>query len=155
MIRLGLSIALLCFCWVAPNAFGSSFTSDTSPAGRWLTADHSAVIQIAPCGEGLCGQIVGIELAHPGDPMPRDWLGQPQCGLTIIQATPVTDASGGTIWKGTVLDPRNGVFHPARLALDTFRRLVLRGYMFLPIFGRSTTWTQYTGQTLPNCHLPG
>ncbi len=120
-----------------------------------MTADHSAVIQIAPCNSGLCGEIVGIHLKHRGDPMPQDWQGQPQCGMTIIQTSPVTDATGNTVWKGYVLDPRNGAFHPALLALDEFRRLVLRGYMFMPIFGRSTVWTAYRGSTLPNCHIPG
>jgi uncharacterized protein (DUF2147 family) len=143
------------FGLITSNAFATAFASSTPPTGRWITADHSAVIQISPCGQGLCGQIVGIALAHPGDPMPQDWMGQPQCGLTIIQTAPVTDASGVTTWNGVVLDPRNGDRHPAQLALDALKRLVLRGYAFLPIFGRSTTWTQYSGRTLPNCRLPG
>lgn len=129
--------------------------SGSVPTGLWLTADHSAVIQISPCKTGLCGEIVGIHLKHPGDPMPQDWQGQPQCGLTIIETSRATDATGNTIWKGYVLDPRNGVFHPALLALDAFRRLVLRGYLLMPFLGRSQTWTAYTGPTLPNCHIPG
>jgi uncharacterized protein (DUF2147 family) len=152
LTRLGLLFALLGFCASTP-ALAS--TSTDTPAGRWLTADQSAVIQIAACGTGLCGQIVGIHLAHPGDPMPQDWQGQPQCGLTIVQTTSVTVSSGRDVWQGVVLDPRNGVSHPALLFFDSFRNLVLRGYAFLPVFGRSTTWTKYTGRTLPDCQLPG
>ena len=40
-----------------------------------MTADHTTVIQIAPCDAGLCGEIVGIHLKHRGDPMPQDWQG--------------------------------------------------------------------------------
>ncbi len=127
----------------------------SNPTGLWLTADHSAVIQIAACKTGLCGEIVGIHLKHPGDPMPADWQGEPQCGLKIIQTSPMINATGQTVWKGYVLDPRNGVFHPALLALDAFRRLVLHGYLLLPFLGRSQVWTAYTGPTLPNCHIPG
>ena len=101
----------------------------------------------------MCGHIVGIALDHPGDPMPMDWLGQPQCGLTIIQTSRMTDASGTTIWKGVVLDPRNGEVHPAQIAFDAFRNMLLRGYAFLPIFGETQTWKPYPGTTLPNCHL--
>jgi uncharacterized protein (DUF2147 family) len=155
LFRGGLPIAALCSALIASTAFASTFSPDAPPTGRWLTADQSAVIQIAPCGNGLCGQIVGIRLAHPGDAMPQDWQGQPQCGLTIIQTTSVTPGNGNTVWNGVVLDPRNGVSHPALLAFDAFRRLILRGYAFLPVFGRSTTWTKYTGQTTPNCRLPG
>jgi uncharacterized protein (DUF2147 family) len=140
---------------VAMTGNAKADVSGSKPTGLWLTADHSAVIQITPCKTGLCGEIVGIHLKHPGDPMPEDWQGQPQCGLTIIQTSPVTDATGQTEWKGNVLDPRNGVFHPALLVLDAFRRLVLHGYLLLPFLGRSQVWTAYTGPTLPNCHIPG
>ena len=57
----------------------------------------------------------------------------------------MTSSTANTVWKGYVLDPRNGAFHPALLALDAFRRLILRGYVFVPLFGRSTVWTTYTG----------
>lgn len=153
--RLALSLVGLFSALLALTGNAGANISSSAPTGLWLTADHSAVIQIAPCKAGLCGEIVGIHLKHPGDAMPEDWQGQPQCGLRIIQTSPVTNAAGKTIWKGYVLDPRNGAFHPALLALDAFRRLVLRGYMLLPIFGRSQVWTAYTGPTLPGCHIPG
>ncbi len=147
----------MCLGLIATNGNAEANITSPAPTGLWLTADHSAVIQIAPCKTGLCGEIVGIHLKHPGDPMPDDWQGQPQCGMTIIQTSPVKTQAGNTVWKGYVLDPRNGVFHPALLALDAFRRLVLRGYLLIPILGRSQVWTAYTGPapTLPGCHIPG
>jgi uncharacterized protein (DUF2147 family) len=150
-------LSLVVFCLGLMASLGNARANITGPAptGLWLTADHSAVIQITPCKSGLCGEIVGIHLKHPGDPMPEDWQGQPQCGLTIIETSPVTNAAGNTVWKGYVLDPRNGVFHPALLALDAFRRLVLHGYLLLPVLGRSQVWTAYTGPMLPGCRIPG
>jgi uncharacterized protein (DUF2147 family) len=124
-----------------------------SPAGRWMTANHQAVIQIAPCGRDLCGQIVGIALAHPGDKMPTDWRGQPQCGLTIIQTAPGTGDDGTPVWTGSVLDPRDGTVYNANIRLDADRHLVLHGYLGLPIFGQTQTWTPYAGRTLANCRL--
>ncbi len=124
-----------------------------TPAGRWLTANQQAVIQIAPCGTDLCGQIVGIALAHPGDKMPLDWQGQPQCGLTMMETTPAMDGSGNPVWQGSVLDPRNGNVYHAVIHLDPQRQLHLHGYIGLPIFGQTQTWTRYSGRTLPGCHL--
>jgi uncharacterized protein (DUF2147 family) len=147
-----LSVIVLLLC-LALAGTAKADISGAVPTGLWMTADHTAVIQIAPCKTGLCGEIVGIHLKHPGDPMPQDWQGQPQCGLTIIQTTAVTSSGGNTVYKGYVLDPRDGAFHPALLALDAFRRLILRGYMFLPFLGRSTTWTAYTGPTLPHSRV--
>jgi uncharacterized protein (DUF2147 family) len=150
--RLGLAIALLLFSLVPlfslfpTAAFGAAAT----PVGDWLTAGGGAVIHIAPCGA-----ISGMRFDHPGDPMPLDWQGNPQCGLTIVQTTSETTGSNGIVWQGVVLDPRNGVSHPALLSFDTSGNLVLRGYLLIPLLGESTTWTAYKGgKILPKCHLP-
>jgi uncharacterized protein (DUF2147 family) len=124
-----------------------------TPTGRWITAQHDAVVQIAPCGQDLCGQIVGLAPANPAAGMPKDWRGQPQCGLMIIQTAPVADASGNLVWQGSVLDPRNGHVYRARLSMDADRHLELHGYVGLPIFGQTQTWTPYSGRTLADCHL--
>lgn len=159
--RLGvwLGLARLClllaaFCLGAVGAAKAEVPA-SAPVGKWLTADHSAIIRIEPCKAGLCGRIVGIHLKHAGDPMPLDWRGRPQCGLTMIEARPETSDSGKTIWKGFVLDPRNGHVHPALLTPNPPGQLILRGYMLIPLLGRSQVWTAYDGPTLPDCHLPG
>ena len=124
-----------------------------APIGRWITANGQAVVQIAPCGPDLCGQIVGIALDHPGDAMPTNWRGQPQCGETIINTAPSTDANGNTVWKGSVLDPRNGNVYQANIKLDAANHLELHGYLVLPLLGQTQTWTPYAGRTLADCHL--
>jgi uncharacterized protein (DUF2147 family) len=132
----------------------SGVADQAAPTGRWITANGQAVVQIFPCGSGnLCGDIVGIALAHPGDKMPTDWQGQPQCGLTIIQTAPATAPDGSPIWQGSVLDPRNGNVYHAEIKLDSDRHLLLHGYLGLPIFGQTQTWLPYSGRTLSNCHL--
>jgi uncharacterized protein (DUF2147 family) len=126
---------------------------NTAPAGRWMTPHHDAVIQIAPCGPDLCGQIVGIELG-PNDPIPRDWAGQTQCHLTIIRTAPHTDGLGQIYWTGAIIDPRDGSIYNAIMTLDPQGRLQLRGYIGLPIFGRTQTWTPYAGPMVADCRLP-
>ncbi len=150
MLRLWLFVLLLCGGLTTAQAAPSP---DQTPEGRWITANHQAVVQIAPCGPNLCGQIVGIALAHPNDPMPKDWQGAPQCGMTILETAPQTDASGTTSWVGAVLDPRDGSVYHATLIVDAFRHLLLHGYIGLPIFGQTQTWTPYSGRTLANCKL--
>ncbi|WP_284257242.1 DUF2147 domain-containing protein [Acidocella aquatica] len=128
--------------------------SPTPPIGNWLTADHSAVIQVGPCGGQLCGRIVGIALKHQTDPMPVDWRGQPQCGEAILQTALVLNNSGASAWVGTVLDPRNGNVYQASIALDMSHHLRMRGYLGLPIFGQTQTWLPYNGQIPVGCKLP-
>ncbi len=127
--------------------------AQTAPTGRWITAQHNAVIQIYPCGADMCGQIVGLLPAGPGGTMPTDWQGRPQCGMTIITTAPATDADGSQVWRGTVLDPRNGNVYQAKIKLDPSRHLELHGYIGLPIFGQTQTWTPYSGRTMANCKL--
>ncbi|MDR3520956.1 MAG: DUF2147 domain-containing protein [Acidocella sp.] len=138
---------------LAPLVAATAATPNQAPIGRWITANGQAVVQIAPCGDNLCGQIVGIALAHPGDPMPSNWKGQPQCGETIINTAPSTDANGRTVWKGSVLDPRNGNVYQANIKLDSANHLELHGYLVVPLLGQTQTWTPYAGRTLADCHL--
>ncbi len=124
-----------------------------TPRGLWITANGDAVIQIAACGNGLCGYIVGMFLG-PKDPTPTDWAGTSQCRLTIIQAAPATDQSGQPYWTGHITDPRNGNAYNAIIRVDARNELLLRGYVGLPIFGETQTWTPYQGSLAQNCRLP-
>ncbi len=124
-----------------------------TPAGNWLTAGNDAVIQIAPCGANLCGEIAGTVITPRGAPMPKNWLGQPQCHEVIVRVSP--PAENGGAWTGTVQDPRDGGTYHARLWLDG-GRLHLRGYIGLPIFGQTQSWTLFTGAIPADCRMsPG
>ncbi len=150
LFRLGLIAALLSLGLGAGAAIADQ---PAAPTGRWITAAHNAVIQIFPCGGNLCGDIVGLVPSSPGASMPTDWQGRPQCGMTIINTAPATDASGNPVWQGTVLDPRNGSVYQAQIKLDQSRHLELHGYLGLPIFGQTQTWLPYSGRTLSDCRL--
>ncbi len=155
LFRRRLFAGLLSLGLVGGSLAGSAALADqaSAPTGRWITPAHNAVIQIFPCGGNLCGDIVGLVPAGPGASMPTDWQGRPQCGLTIINTAPATDASGNPVWQGTVLDPRDGSVYQAQIKLDQDRHLELHGYLGLPIFGQTQTWTPYSGRTLSDCRL--
>jgi len=121
-----------------------------APEGLWLTASGNAVVRVSDCGGDLCGQIVGLVLA-PNEPMPTGWNGVSQCGLTIFRTAPVSATPA--VWTGTILDPRNGSHYGARVAVDQSGRLRLRGYLALPIFGATQTWTRYNGDVPADCRL--
>jgi uncharacterized protein (DUF2147 family) len=151
MFRLGLLAGLLCLGLAAPAAATGQWTA--SPTGLWATANHNAVVEITPCGPDLCGRIVGLARS-PAAPAPTDWRGGSQCGLTIIRTAPATDGSGDQVWRGSILDPRDGAVYHAQIRLDPAHHLLLRGYVGLPIFGETQTWTAYNGPTGPNCRIP-
>jgi uncharacterized protein (DUF2147 family) len=127
-------------------------SNTADPTGLWITANHNAVVDISKCGTDLCGRIVGL-VRDPGTPAPTDWQGAPQCGLTIFRTAPDPDSTQD-IWNGSILDPRDGSVYHARLTLDQAHHLLLRGYVGIPLFGETQTWSRYTGPTGPECEVP-
>jgi uncharacterized protein (DUF2147 family) len=140
---------------VAGSTTGEWLDTAPSPTGRWVTPSHGAVIEISPCGNYLCGTIVGIVL-NPGDPVPTDWQGKSQCGLTIIHVTRDRDAAGGQVWTGTITDPRSGSVYHALIRPGDPGSLLLRGYLGIPLFGQTQSWTKYAGPAAAtDCRLSG
>ena len=115
--------------------------------GAWTTQDGNGVIVIAPCGDALCGRIVGIRRAA-GEPIPRDVHGNSQCGLTILKNERAT-ADGD--WLGEITDPRSGKTYGAKLWLDMHGNLRVRGFLGVPLLGETQTWRRFTGTIADGC----
>ena len=144
--RAGLAVAFL-----LPAALPSGAAERDTPVGRWLTQDKEAVIAIEPCGSALCGRIVGVTLDHPDDPFPTDNEGRSQCGLTIIRGGVPGGDQG---WAIQITDPRAGKTYSARMWLDEQHRLHVRGYIGIPLLGRTEVWTPFRAAIGENCRLP-
>ena len=128
-------------------AWSASATPTADPCGFWLTANGHGVVEIARCGDALCGRIVGIE-RESTTPIPTDVHGRPQCGLTII--TDEKLAADGT-WLGKITDPRNGRTYQAKLSLDEGGNLRLRVFIGISALGATQTWHQFAGHLTSGC----
>ena len=117
-----------------------------SPIGLWRTFDdHTGqargLVRIFPSGGVLHGRIE--QLLDTADQRrvcslcSDDQHNQPILGLEIIRDL----HPAGAGWAGHVLDPQTGSLYrcTAHLAAGG-RSLVLRGYVLLPLLGRSQTW---------------
>lgn len=126
----------------------------TAATGLWLTSDRSGVVSFAPCAQArdgvrqtaMCVRIVGNFL-DPGEQVPLDYLGRSQCGLTIV--TDALPEDEPRHWAGHVMDPRDGDLYTMKMWLGEDDKLHLRGYLVLPVLGRTETWTRYTGAQPP------
>jgi uncharacterized protein (DUF2147 family) len=121
-------------------------TSASTPIGLWYAEGGAARVAIAPCGEALCGRVVwlrspldedGCELRdrHNPDVTLRE---RPVVGLEVIRG--LTAAGDGTWTGGLVYDPGSGNTYTCRATLEGDDRLRIRGYLGIPLIGRSTTW---------------
>jgi uncharacterized protein (DUF2147 family) len=136
----------LCLC-----VFTSSAQAAASPAGLWWTKGREAVVAIGACGQALCGRLVGLP-RQSWEPEPTDVHGRSQCGLAIIHGER-PDAEGG--WRGWISDPRTGASYRARLSIDSAGDLHVRGFLFVPLLGRSQIWTRFHGRVDATCQVSG
>ena len=135
-----LGFALMGAAPATPSAPGS-------PLGEWTTQGGEDVVRIEPCGEALCGRIVGI-VRNPGEPIPTDAHGTSQCGLLLINNE---RSNGHGAWLGQVIDPRNGKVYRAKLWVDDQGALRLRGFVGVTLLGRTQTWPRFTGHVDAAC----
>lgn len=132
-------------------AAAAAHAQSDSPVGMWQSIDDetgrpTALIRIAESGGTLSGRIEQLFRQPDEDPNPRCTActdarkGQPIQGMTIVQGLrPAADGDG---WDGgEILDPANGKTYKSTLKLtDGGSKVVVRGYIGAPMFGRSQTW---------------
>ena len=112
-----------------------------SVAGRWLTDDGSAVVEIAACGRQMCGRIVrvlatGVPQSDVNNP-DRARRTRPLVGLPILWGF---DA-GAEAWEdGTAYDPKTGNSYDASLRLNADGSLRVTGCVL--VVCRSKRWTR-------------
>lgn len=148
MIRL-IAFATLLLCGLSANAAQPPL-SLPDLAGLWLTQDHDGIIRIYPCDGELCAEIAGVILDHPTDPTPADYRGVSQCHLKLVTDARPIEAD---LWKGHIVDPRNGSIYGVELWLDPHGNLALRGFLGIPLLGHTQTWTRYDGKVPDDCRM--
>ena len=119
-----------------------------TPVGLWYAEGGAAQVAIEPCGRELCGRVVwlrspldedGCDLRdrHNPDPTLRS---RRVMGLEVLQG--LKPRPNGTWASGSIYDPATGNTYTCYLALDGNDRVRLRGYLGIPLLGRTTTWTR-------------
>jgi uncharacterized protein (DUF2147 family) len=122
--------------------------SAASPVGIWYAEGGAAQVAIEPCGAALCGRVVwlhspldedGCDLRDRRNPDPA-LRGRKVEGLEVLRGLmPLGD---GTWGNGRIYDPASGNTYTCYLALDGDDRVRLRGYVGIPLLGRTTTWAR-------------
>lgn len=123
--------------FVAASA-GVAEASD-SPEGRWLTASGNVEVEVAPCGEALCGTIVRV-LANRSMSMPGATMaGAPGLGVKVLSAL---RPAGEGRWIGRLYNRENGKTYDCLVTLPADGQMEVRGYVGAPAFGQSQIWTR-------------
>lgn len=132
-------------------ALTSAAPALADPTGLWNTENGDAQVEVAPCGQKLCGELVWLREPEDDQGRPKTDRNNPDesrhddpiVGLQIVwDMEPKGD---GKVWEnGHVYDPESGKTYRARFTLKG-DELDLRGFVGSPIFGRTSTWTRAEG----------
>ncbi|HEV7135107.1 MAG TPA: DUF2147 domain-containing protein [Steroidobacteraceae bacterium] len=126
-----------------------------SVLGYWRTP-AGAVVRIAPCGQWLCVEIAELSRGNHRftdmrNPDPR-LRGRPLCGLRIGAGFLETDPQHAS--RGRLYDPKSGHTYSGQMAAEG-NVLRLRGYLGVPIFGRTETWSRASKPPPCSPHISG
>jgi uncharacterized protein (DUF2147 family) len=119
-----------------------------TPVGVWLHPNGRIQVEIAPCGDRLCGKLVwfkwpndaqGLPLVDVknSDPALRT---RPLLGLTVLYGLRRTDERS---WEdGKIYNPDDGVDYRAEMSIQDDGALRIRAYVLLPTLGETQIWTR-------------
>lgn len=142
--------------------------------GYWLkqgTYGNSAVIQIVPNGNRFDGTIVAVERTSfvPGDKsvdgidVPEALFGKPKTDVRnpypALRSRPIQGLQiingfrpdGGAVWTGaSIYNPEDGeIYHCKATISDDGKTLTVRGYIGVPLLGKSQVWTRVESPAMP------
>lgn len=119
-----------------------------TPVGLWYAEGGAAQVAIEPCGAELCGRVVwlrsplddeGCDLRDRQNPDPT-LRSRRVIGLDVLHGL---QPQGVGAWgSGSIYDPASGNTYSCSVTLNGNDRLRLRGYIAIPLLGRTTTWTR-------------
>ncbi|MEY4749023.1 MAG: hypothetical protein RIQ60_1237 [Pseudomonadota bacterium] len=128
----------------------SAALAQATPAGLWKTIDddgktEKSLVRITDTGGVLTGKVEKIaDPAKQGakcDDCSDARKGQPVLGMTIISGVKAAAGDAGLWEGGEILDPNNGKTYKVRLKpIDGGKALEVRGYIGMPMLGRTQTW---------------
>ena len=139
-----LLLLVLVFPW---RAFPQDAGADAL-LGQWVTAGGESRVEITKCDSiTYCGKIVWLrDPLKDGRPVvddknPVDSLKtRPVLGLEILRNFTY---AGDNVWSGgKIYDPKSGNDYSAKMTLVDEKNLDLRGYVVIPLFGRTEHWVR-------------
>lgn len=142
------------------TVFSASFALAQAPAqapdptGLWLTENKRAVVKIDRCGQSLCGNIHWIiEGGMQTDAKNPDASkrGQPMCGLPILYGFKQNQKNLKVWESGKIYKADEGDVYNATLSVTSPDRLYLRGYVGVPLLGKTQYWNRVSAKDYPKC----
>jgi uncharacterized protein (DUF2147 family) len=127
----------------------SAAAQDQTLVGVSLHANKRIRVEIAPCGDRLCGKIVWLRWPNDAPSLPLVDLKnknsalrtRPLLGLMVLKD--LRPADDGRTWSGgEVYNPDDGVNYKATMSIQNDGGLRVRTYVLIPALGKTQIWTR-------------
>lgn len=146
-MRSVLILFVLCF---TTNVYSDASTGSENsgfPGGLWLTKKMDTAVRIEACGDSLCGYISwlrpDVEQETPD--------GLPLCNQKVLWGFE-KDTTRPELWKGgKIYKADKGEIYSGRIQVRSPDEIELRGYLGMPIIGKSYTLTRARESQYPRC----
>jgi len=119
-----------------------------TPKGFWINEKETVAVHISPCrkAEELCGRITWLKkprrdngkLKRDNNNPDPEKSGRLLCGLKVLSG--FTQATENRWGSGRIYNPEEGRIYRASLELASNSLLHVRGYILLPVFGKTQIW---------------
>lgn len=124
--------------------------------GLWLTQKEGIIVKLYDCDGAICGQTVWLKKMNNKDGTPRLDTKNPDpalhnrhwCGINVISN--VKPTAPGTWEGGEVYDPKTGETFDFNIE-ETAEGLKVRGYLGVPLLGKTERWTRTDGKDVEFC----
>ena len=117
------------------------------PYGLWLPKKKDVAVRIEKCGESLCGYISwlrpDVEQTTPD--------GKPLCNMKVLWDFN-QDTRHPNLWKrGRIYKADDGDVFSGRIKVLSADKIEMRGYIWLPVIGKSYVLTRAQESQYPPC----
>lgn len=157
--HLGFSILLLSCLLLHP---APSTAATEAAYGVWWNEARTVQVEIGPCADGVCGNIVWLrdpldsagrpKVDHRnGDPALRT---RPMLGLEVLSGLKPREGRPGVWSGGTAYDANRGKTYRCTVKMDGEDRAVVRGYIGISLFGRTEYWSRVDVPAVANVPAP-
>ncbi len=146
-------IAFLVLALIVLTAAPVKAADADSIIGYWNTADNDAIFEIYRCGSLYCGKISSLEEPNypptdkkmPGSPKVDMNNPDPALRNRTLVGLPLISGfhyEGDNSWKGMIYNPEDGDTYRCNFSMVGKDRLTVRGYIGIPLLGRTQIWTR-------------
>lgn len=117
-------------------------SANLSPFGTWILDDGAAAVEIGPCGDSICGRVVGVAPSSghavttpDGRSIAPGESRRPLCGQTVLAG--FRAAGDGVYREGYIFNPSDGRTYSATLTLESADVLRVRAYVAAEFLGQT------------------